>query len=53
MVYFQEGNACGQGRVTGTLRCSNVRGAGLSRSNCSINKSQRFYPTDRSGCPDT
>ena len=53
VVYFQEGDACGAGRVTGTLRCSNIRGAGLTMATCTINKSQRFYPADRSGCPDT
>jgi hypothetical protein len=53
VVYFQEGDACGAGRVTGTLRCSNSRGAGLNAGNCPINKPQRFYPTSRAGCPDT
>jgi hypothetical protein len=53
VVYFQEGDACGAGRVTGTLRCSNIRGAALNATNCVINKPTRYYPADRSGCPDT
>jgi hypothetical protein len=50
-VYFQEGDACGEGRVFGRLACSNVMGSGLSQTNCMINKTERFYPSDRSGCP--
>ena len=53
VVYFQEGDVCGAGRVTGTLRCSNVPGTGLNASNCPINKPQRIYPASRSGCPAT
>jgi hypothetical protein len=53
VVYFQEGDVCGAGRVTGTLRCSNVRGTGLNATNCPINKPTRYYPMDRSGCPRT
>ncbi|MEZ4392767.1 MAG: MopE-related protein [Polyangiales bacterium] len=53
VVYFQEGDVCGAGRVTGTLRCSNVPGGGLNASNCPINKPQRIYPASRSGCPAT
>ena len=52
-VYFQEGNACGAGRVTGRLSCSNMVGVGLNEQNCSINKAQRFYPPTRAGCPAT
>ncbi|MEZ4474944.1 MAG: MopE-related protein [bacterium] len=52
-VYFQEGDACGAGRVRGSLSCSNVVGQGLNEQNCQINKRVRFYPPDRSGCPDT
>lgn len=53
VVYFQEGDACGAGRVTGMLRCSNVRGPGLNATNCPINKPTRIYPPSRSGCPAT
>jgi len=53
VVYFQEGDACGAGRVTGTLRCSNVRGTGLNAANCPINKPTRYYPASRAGCPAT
>ena len=52
-VYFQEGDACGAGHVSGTLLCSDQPGEGLNESNCTINKSTRYYPTSRSGCPAT
>ena len=53
VVYFQEGDRCGAGRVTGTLTCSSDPGAGLNEMNCHINKDVRYYPMDRSGCPAT
>ena len=53
VVYFQEGNACGAGRVTGTLSCSSTPGAGLNATNCLINKPTVYYPAARSGCPAT
>ncbi|MCC7541137.1 MAG: hypothetical protein IT379_33270 [Deltaproteobacteria bacterium] len=53
VVYFQEGDACGAGRVTGTLLCSSEPGAALNEGSCRINKSTRYYPTTRGGCPDT
>jgi hypothetical protein len=52
-VYFQEGNECGAGHLTGVLYCSSQKGSGLSASNCPINKSQIFYPSSKSGCPPT
>lgn len=52
-VYFQEGNNCGAGHVSGTLLCSNQQGAPLSESTCPINKSKKYYPADASGCPET
>ncbi len=51
VVYFQEGNNCGAGRVTGTLRCSSVAGAGLNAGNCRINKPRAFYPANSASCP--
>jgi hypothetical protein len=53
VVYFQEGDVCGAGRVTGSLRCSSVPGAALNATNCPINKPTRYYPPARSGCPST
>jgi hypothetical protein len=53
VVYFQEGDRCGAGHVSGTLTCSSEPGEGLDETNCMINKPTRYYPTDRSGCPDT
>ncbi len=54
VVYFQEGDACGAGRVTGTLTCSSqLPTMGLDQSNCAINKPTKFFPMDKSGCPKT
>jgi hypothetical protein len=53
VVYFQEGDKCGAGKVTGTLLCSSQPGAPLSASNCAINKSTKYYPTSKAGCPAT
>ena len=52
-VYFQEGNNCGAGKVTGTLLCASVPGVGLTKNTCAINKPQKFYPSSKGGCPDT
>jgi len=52
-VYFQEGDRCGVGRVTGTLRCASVPGPPLDATNCRVNKPSPTYPADRSGCPAT
>jgi hypothetical protein len=51
VVYFQEGDNCGAGHVTGTLQCSSQLGAPLSQANCPINKSDKFYPANKSDCP--
>jgi hypothetical protein len=51
VVYFQEGDKCGAGHVGGTLKCATAPGMGLNSQNCSINKSQTFYPASSSGCP--
>jgi hypothetical protein len=50
-LYFQEGDCCGSGHVSGTLYCSSVPGTGLNATNCTINKAQRFYPASSAGCP--
>ena len=52
-VYFQAGNSCNHGLVTGTLLCSEVPGAGLNAANCPVNKPEVSYPLDRGGCPAT
>lgn len=52
-VYFQEGDVCGAGHVSGTLLCASEPGMGLDETNCVINKATRYYPPDRNGCPDT
>jgi hypothetical protein len=53
VVYFQEGDKCGAGKVTGVLYCSSQPGAPLGPANCPINKSTKYYPTNKSGCPKT
>ncbi|MEO7329327.1 MAG: hypothetical protein ABI193_12155, partial [Minicystis sp.] len=50
-VYFQEGDQCGAGHVSGTLKCSSQPGAPLDANNCPINKPQKFYPASSNGCP--
>ena len=53
VVYFQAGDSCSRGFVTGTLICDDAPGDPLSEVNCPINKPVRFYPPDRDGCPET
>lgn len=50
-VYFQEGNVCGAGRVTGTLTCSSQPGAPLSQQTCAINKSDKLFVERSNQCP--
>jgi hypothetical protein len=52
-VYFQEGQDCGDGGVRGYLLCSSVPGAGINQTTCPMNKTNKFYPLDRYGCPRT
>ena len=52
VVYFQEGNVCNAGHLTGTLTCSTEPGAGLNAGNCPINKDDPYYETDPDDCPD-
>jgi hypothetical protein len=49
-VYFQEGDACGAGSVSGKLFCSSQPGNGLNAQNCPINKSKKTYASKPSGC---
>ncbi len=52
VVYFQAGDACNRGFITGTLLCAEEAGEPLSPANCPINKPIPIYPADRSGCPE-
>lgn len=52
-VYFQEGDRCGAGHVTGTISCSNHMGAPLDATSCMINKPNALYRENRAGCPGT
>lgn len=52
-VYFQAGDECDAGLVTGTLLCSAVEGDPLDDQSCPINKPIPIYAADRDGCPDT
>jgi hypothetical protein len=51
-VYFQEGNQCGAGHVSGQLYCSSVPANGLDAGNCSINKTYKYHESTPSGCPE-
>jgi hypothetical protein len=51
-VYFQEGDKCGVGHVSGSLTCSSLPGPALDASNCALNKSNKLYPADPAGCPE-
>ena len=53
VVYFQEGDVCSAGYLSGTLLCSSVAGGGLNVGNCPINKPVKYYPTSKLGCPKT
>ncbi len=53
VVYFQAGDDCARGFVTGTLLCAPAPGAPLDDASCPIHKPVRFYPPDRGGCPET
>lgn len=50
-VFVKEGNVCGKGSVTGTLRCSSKASVPLTQNNCRINKRKKFYPALASDCP--
>lgn len=52
VVYFQAGDQCSAGLVTGTLSCSTQMGSPLSSSSCPINKPIPIYATAPSGCPE-
>jgi hypothetical protein len=54
IVYFQEGDVCSAGRVTGTLLCSSfLPPEPLNEDNCPINKDRQIHVSDRGDCPDT
>jgi hypothetical protein len=50
-VFFKEGDKCDVGHVSGTLLCSSTPGEVLDEGNCPMNKPERYYSTDPSGCP--
>lgn len=52
-VYFQAGDECNAGFVTGHLLCSTVPGAPLDSTNCPISKPVQIHVSDRSMCPET
>jgi hypothetical protein len=52
-VYFQEGDVCNAGYLTGKLVCSSCPGGGLNASNCPINKPDPRYVQDYHSCPGT
>lgn len=53
-VYFQEGDACGAGRVVGRLLCSTqMPTVPLDENSCSINKPQPTFGLSRNDCAPT
>ena len=50
-IYFQEGDVCNAGHLSGTITCSTEPGDGLDEDNCPINKDDPFYVTDPDDCP--
>ncbi|MCC7535226.1 MAG: hypothetical protein IT379_03390 [Deltaproteobacteria bacterium] len=53
VVYFQAGDQCDRGFVTGTLHCSTTPGPALDSTSCPINKPTPMHVSDRGGCPET
>lgn len=51
VVYFQAGDQCNVGLVTGTLCCSKTPQAPLTQASCPINKPQPIHASSKSGCP--
>lgn len=52
LVYFQAGDECDKGLVTGFLLCDTKPGAALNLLNCPmIGKTKLYYPTSKAGCP--
>jgi len=52
IVYFQAGDQCNAGLVTGTLYCTTSPGPALDASTCPINKPIPIYAIDPIGCPE-
>jgi hypothetical protein len=52
-LYFQEGNDCGAGRLTGTITCGASAGMPLSPALCPIDKEEPIYAPSPDFCPDT
>lgn len=50
-VYFQEGDVCDAGHLSGTLTCSTEPGAGLDAATCAIDKDEPIYVADPDDCP--
>lgn len=50
-VYFQEGDVCSAGHLSGTMTCSTEEGGALDEDSCPINKDERFYESDPDDCP--
>ena len=51
-VYFQAGDECDAGFVTGTLLCSSEMGAPLNNMTCPINKPTPIHVRDSGDCPE-
>lgn len=51
-LYYQEGDDCDAGHLSGTMTCGSVAGAPLSPALCPINKPDPIYAPSPSYCPD-
>jgi hypothetical protein len=52
VVYFQAGDECNAGFISGTMYCSTQIGSPLDSSSCPINKPIPIYASDPGGCPE-
>lgn len=50
-VYFQEGDHCTSGHVSGTLSCATTEGRGLDAQSCPIDKEVARYVATPGECP--
>ncbi len=53
VVYFQAGDQCNAGFVTGELCCAKTPQPPLTQQNCPINKPTQFHVSDPNQCPAT
>jgi hypothetical protein len=52
VVYFQAGDQCNAGLVTGTLCCSTTPKPPLNQQTCPINKPKPMHVANKTECPE-